>query len=274
MVRNAAIEGFNRHLKFPNAIIILCGDDFVNEDKYYLPSELEKKVRWVLRELDTAVKVRKSLVEPKCFTFGQPRIFWVRAFQASKNNNIPPDNLLKFNNMLRRVCAAKAAYSPDLKLYVDSGLRCFDRKNKVVPEGVKTLWLALGEEIKQIDEDDEQYAVNLKVEERLRELKRGNEKTFERQAHTYLSIKEAAGQRSDTVRNIGWDGNPVEHHPPDHKQHYREPDHHHNRSDHRSRGHRTVGYANHRKGRNTKEQYRGGNWDHEPRSYDRSGRRY
>lgn len=202
MIRNAVIEGFNQHLKFPNAIIVLCNEDFITEDELFLPSEMEKKIRWVLRDITAAINIRKSLMEPKCFTFGQPRIIWVRAFQTHKLEKVSDQNMMKFNNMLRRIGRSKAFYTPDLTLYVDSGARCFDFKRQKIYEGFRTLWLSLSDELKKIDEDDEQYAINLKVEERLKELKRDNEKTFERQAHTYLTIKQTAGQRSDTVRNF------------------------------------------------------------------------
>lgn len=210
MVRNAAIEAMNKHDRMPSAIIIICGGDFVNEDPLYLPSEIEKKIRWILRDITSAISIKKSLIPPKCFTFGEPRIFWIRGFQTAKGNDVAPDVLLKFNNMLKRICSSKAIYAPDLALYLDAGERCYDGKNRKNPQGFKTMWLALSDQMKKIDEDDEQYAINLKVEDRLKELKRENEKSFERQAHTFLSIKHAAGQRSDTVRNIDQEGNAMQ----------------------------------------------------------------
>lgn len=90
MIHNAAIEGFNQHHKFPNAIVILCDEHFITEDPLFLPSELEKKIRWVLRDIDSAIKIRKSLMEPKCFTLGQPRIIWVRGFSSSQKGGGAP----------------------------------------------------------------------------------------------------------------------------------------------------------------------------------------
>lgn len=122
MVRNAVIEGLNDHLKFPSAIILLTGHLFINHEPYFLPSEMEKKIRWLLREISSSISIRKSQLEPKCFVLEEPRIIWIRGFQVSQRNLIAPDHLLKFNNMLRRICSAKAYYSPDLELFVTAEL--------------------------------------------------------------------------------------------------------------------------------------------------------
>lgn len=73
MVRNCFIEGLNRRLKLPSAVIVLLSDQLIIEDPLYLPSEVEKKIKWLLRELDAAVKIRKSSLPLKAYTFGKPR---------------------------------------------------------------------------------------------------------------------------------------------------------------------------------------------------------
>lgn len=100
MVRNAAVTGLNTQTRLPSAIIILLGDLLLTHDQLFLPSELEKKVRWILRDISAAIATKKSLLNPKCFTFGEPRIIWVKAFQTTVGDKINKDNLLKFNNLL------------------------------------------------------------------------------------------------------------------------------------------------------------------------------
>lgn len=108
MIRNTIYEAFNAHLKMPNAIVIVAGTDLLTQDKLFLPSELEKKLRWILKEITIAVTTRKSDLKPKNFTFGEPRIIWIKSFKTTESHVIPNENILKFNNLLRRTCASKS----------------------------------------------------------------------------------------------------------------------------------------------------------------------
>lgn len=201
MIRNAVVSGFNLRPRFPNAIIILTGTLLLSQDELFLPSELDKKVRWIIREISNTISTMKSLVKPKCFTFGEPRIFWVKNFQTAVGDPIPPEHLLKFNNLVRRIAAGKAIYTPVLDLFVSSTARCYDRKSRIIDKSFDEMWLAVSEMIKSIDERDEHYYVNKKVEDRLRELKQEGELKFERKASTYLAV---TGQSSFSEHDHQW----------------------------------------------------------------------
>lgn len=48
MIRNTAVEGLNAHLKMPNAIVIIASNKIISQDPLFLPSEIERKLRWIL----------------------------------------------------------------------------------------------------------------------------------------------------------------------------------------------------------------------------------
>lgn len=203
MVRNAVVSGLNSQPRFPSAIVILIGNLLLVQDKLFLPSELEKKVRWILREINSAITTRKSLLKPKCFTYGEPRIIWVKSFQTQVGDLVKPENLLKFNNLLRRICASKAIYTPGLRSFEASTARCYDRKARINEKSCEEMWISMSEALKLIDERDEHYFINKKVEERLKELKQDGELKFERKASTYLSV---TGKSSFTEANPKYRG--------------------------------------------------------------------
>lgn len=158
MIRSSFIEGLNRRLKLPNIVVVLYSEQLLTEDPLYLPSELDRKLKWLIRELTSAIRIRKDFMPSKCYVMGEPRIMWVRAFQNSKRNSIPEENLLKFNNMLRRICMAKAIYTLPIISNKASGSRCFDFDNKTqIQAGFEDLWLDIIQGIKQHDKTDKCY---------------------------------------------------------------------------------------------------------------------
>lgn len=140
--RNCFVEALNRRLKLPNAVVILLSNQLIVEDPLYLPSEVDRKLKWILRELDSSVKIRKSLLPTKAYNFGEPRIMFVRGFNNTKANYLDWDILLKYNNMLCKICMAKAVYTIPVQGYDDSGFRCFDYDGKTqIKEGFEWLWM-------------------------------------------------------------------------------------------------------------------------------------
>lgn len=110
MVRNSLVEALNKRLKMPSAIVVLISDQIIVEDPLYLPSEIDRKLKWMLREMDSIIKIRKSVLPTKSYTFGEPRFMWVRGFNNTKANYLSSDLLMKYNNMLRKICMSKAVY--------------------------------------------------------------------------------------------------------------------------------------------------------------------
>lgn len=249
MIRNSATDGFNAHLKMPNAIVIVSGTALLTQDPLFLPSELERKVRWIIKEILALIMTRKSQLLPKNFTFGEPRIIWVRTVQTHSGDPVATDTMLKFNNLLHRICSAKAIYTPDLELFNSTSMRCYDHHGRIIDNSFKEFWWAVSDVIKQIDSRDEQYFITKKVEERLRELKNEDEMTFERKASTYLAVtgardfSEDASNRSRTPRKQQHQrseyrsGRSRSHsHHSRHKEHDRRDDNYsYHRRDHRSR---------------------------------------
>lgn len=155
MVRNCFVEGMNRRLRLPSAVIILLSDQLIIEDPLYLPSEVDRKIKWILRELEAAVKIRKSSLPLKAYTLGEPRFMWVRAFQDTRANYLSHDLLLKFNNMLWRICMAKAVYTVPTDTYDDAHVRCFDFDGKTqIKEGFELIWHDIIRGLKKHDESD------------------------------------------------------------------------------------------------------------------------
>lgn len=155
MVRSCLVEGLNRRLKLPSAIIILLSDQLIIEDPLYLPSEVERKIKWILREIEASIKIRKSSLPLKAYTFGEPRIMFVRAFHNTMANYVSREILLKFNNTLCRLCMAKAVYTIPTDNYQDAAVRCFDYDGKTqIKRGFELLWLDIIRGIKKHDESD------------------------------------------------------------------------------------------------------------------------
>lgn len=166
MVRNAFVEAMNRRLKFPSAVVILISDQIIMEDPLYLPSEIDRKIKWILREIDATVKIRKSLLPTKAYVFGEPRIMWVRGFQNTKANYIPDEILLKYNNMLRKICMAKAVYTIPVDTYNNASLRCFDYDGKMqIKDGFETLWHDIIRGLKKHDLADKEAEIAQVVKE-------------------------------------------------------------------------------------------------------------
>lgn len=146
--------------------MILISDQIIIEDPLYLPSEIDRKIKWVLREIDSAVKIRKSLLPLKAYTFGEPRIMWVRAFQNTRANYIPMDILLKYNNMLRKTCMSKAVYTIPTDTYDDATARCFDRDGRTqIKEGFNLIWHDVIKGIKKHDKSDKMAEIAATIKE-------------------------------------------------------------------------------------------------------------
>lgn len=188
MVRNGLVEGLNHRIKLPNAVVVLCSDQLLRDDPLFLPSELERKLKWIIKEFDTVLKFRKQSLPPKAFTLGEPRIMFVQLFQNSKANRIPREQLAKFNNLLKRSCQVKAIYV--IAIDMESTFRCFDYDNKThIAEGFKALWHEIINGIKFHDERDKQYEINQQVETRLKEMESSQENLDKRRKHTRESFK-------------------------------------------------------------------------------------
>lgn len=166
MVRNAFIEALNRRIKLPSTVVILLSDQIIVEDPLYLPSEIDRKLKWILRELDAAVKIRKSLLPTKAYIFGQPRFMWVRGFNNTRANYISDEILIKFNNMLRKTCMAKAVYTIPTYSYNESAARCFDFDGKTqIKDGFNLLWHDIIHGIKSHDLSDERAEIDRVLKE-------------------------------------------------------------------------------------------------------------
>lgn len=187
MIRNAFVEGLNRRARLPNAVIIILGEQFLTEDPTYLPSEFERKIKWILREIDILVKIRKGNLPPKAYVLGQPRIMWVQAFRTRRGSAVHSDQLLKFNNLLRRMCMAKAVYTIPVE---DASIRCFDVDGKTqITGGFKFLWQEIIAGLKLHDEKDRQYEINQLVDKRLKEMDLHKKSKDERCHHTLETLK-------------------------------------------------------------------------------------
>lgn len=187
MIRNAFIEGLNKRCKLPNVVIILTDEQLLTEDPLYLPSEFERKIKWVIRELDINIKIRKGSLPSKAYVMGQPRIMWVQAFRTKRGSKIHPDQLLKFNNILRRTCMAKAIYTIPVD---DSAFRCYDVDGRTqIAEGFKFLWHEIINGLKFHDDRDKRYKVNQLVDERLKQMNLDKQVREENRDHTLKSLQ-------------------------------------------------------------------------------------
>lgn len=197
MLRDTLVEGLNRRIRLPNCIIILCSEKLITGDPLYLPSELERKIKWVIKEYIHLINIRKSLLPAKAYVMGEPRIMWVQAFNNTRRNNISTDQIVKFNNLLRRVCATKAIYTIPIDDVNSS--RCFDRDGKTqIEDGFRYLWHEIINGVKHHDEKDKQNEINHLVEERLNEMNLKDSVRQENRQHTYSIMRrnELTAERS------------------------------------------------------------------------------
>lgn len=188
MIRNCLVEGLNRRINLPDTIIVLCGEKFITEDPLYLPLEFERKIKWILREFETLIRIRKSLLPEKAYTLGQPRIMWVCAFQNTRANGIAGENLNRFNNLLKRLCSTKAVYT--IPVQDNNSIRCFDTNGKTqIAEGFKFLWQEIINGVKHHDERDRQHEINQLVDDRLKEINFQNRNRQDRESYTVSSLE-------------------------------------------------------------------------------------
>lgn len=261
MIRNSFVEGLKKRPKLPNTVIILFGEQFIIEDPLFLPSEFERKIKWLIRELEVNIKIRKGSLPSKAYTMGQPRLMFVQAFRASKSSKITSDQLLKFNNLLRRTCMAKAVYTIPVD---DSSLRCFDHNGKTqIAEGFRFLWQEIINGLKFHDEKDQQYEINQLVDNRLKEMDWNKKLQFERKEHTYESVQKniSGAFRDPHNRNRSWNNDPE-----------RSDRSRHSENHASSRSHqRADGYSsNHRKSHNVDPPQRRVRYDHRVHHHHRS----
>lgn len=173
MIRSCLVEGLNKRNKLPNAIIILLSDQLIMEDPLYLPSEIDRKLKWIIREVTSLIKMRKSLLPTKAYIFGEPRIMFVRCFQNTRANYIPSEVLMKYNNMLRKVCISKAIYTIPVDSYNDASLRCFDYDGKTqMNGGFELLWHDIIQGLKKHDKSDEYAEIARIIKENTKQDKR------------------------------------------------------------------------------------------------------
>lgn len=217
MVRNGFVEALNKRLKLPSAVIILTSDQLIVEDPLYLPSEIDRKLKWILREIDSAIKIRKSLLPLKAYTLGELRIMWVRAFQNSKANSVPKDTMLKFNNMLRRICMAKAVYTIPPTSYEESSQRCFDYNGTTqMKDGFKKLWHDVIQGIKQHNHNNKQAEIALVIKENTRnhfKWQSGSDAYINEPRRSNSSSRKARSSRSEHYRRDHWYNDKAARHP-------------------------------------------------------------
>lgn len=240
MIRNGFVERLNRRLKLPNdPVIIITTDQLLIEDPLYLPSEVDHKLKWILRELDAAIKVRKSSLPTKAYTFGEPRIMWVRAFQNTRANYISDEIMLKFNNMLRKTCMAKAVYTIPTVGYDSAIARCFNYDGKTqIKEAFDTLWHDIINGIKRHDESDKQAEIaNVLHKHNANNNRSGSSRQYSNNHHRSNSSfsRTHCRERSRSCRHRREHSdqdysvhNPTDHHPRDHRDKHR----HRERSEH------------------------------------------
>lgn len=174
-------------MKLPNVIVILIGEQFLMEDPLFVPSAFERKIKWILGELEFNINMRKSNLPQKAYLLGEPRIMWVQAFRTKKGSNLHPDQLTKYNNLLKRTCAAKAVYTIPID---DSSLRCFDFDGKTqIAEGFKFLWCEISKWIKFHDEKDREHEINQCVDERLKEMDFKQRAQADQRNYTFQSLQ-------------------------------------------------------------------------------------
>lgn len=177
MIRESFVEGLNKRSKLPNCVIVLYSETFLTEDPLYLPSEMERKLKWLMRELNSLVQIRKSQLPTKAYNFGEPRFMWARAFQNTLSRNIDPLNLLKFNNLLRRLCISRAIYS--LPVEERSSDPCFDFNGKAhLKSGFIAFWTDIIKAIQEHDKNDKKYRMDRTVGDTI-EVNHGRDITSE-----------------------------------------------------------------------------------------------
>lgn len=138
MITNAFTRGLNERARLPHTVVLLTSSKFFAKQETFLPSEADKKIRWILKQVDHLLKSRKADIPYKSHQGQWTCVVWAQILpthadmwklQAAKRRDQSPfpERLTRFNKLLNKICTAKNHFFLEIKDIIDTDGKALSR---------------------------------------------------------------------------------------------------------------------------------------------------
>lgn len=201
MICNAFTRGLNERPRLPHTMVILTSNKFFLNQSTFLPSEADKKIRWILKEFDHLLRTRKEDIPYKAHQGQRTRIIWVQILPlhadvwklkaAKKRDQSPyPERLNRFNKLLFKICEAKNHHFLEIKDIIDTDGKALSRYTGNPTEfGFELIFKEITRTVKILDSQAREQEKDRIMEDEIKHLRLQNKLLQERsgRSHHYTS---------------------------------------------------------------------------------------
>lgn len=183
MICNAFTKGLNQRAKLPHTVIILTSGKFFNKQETFLPSEADKKIRWIFKEFDHLIRSRKQDIPYKSHQGMRTRILWVQVLPvhadlwkleaAKQRDRSPyPERLERFNKLLSKICMAKNHGFIEIRDIIDTDGKALSRyTGNPTDFGFDMIFKEITRTLKILDTRAREHEKDKILEEELKQLR-------------------------------------------------------------------------------------------------------
>lgn len=156
--------------------------NFLHLNAPFLPSEADKKIRWVLKELDHLLRTRKEDIPYKMHQGQRTRIIWMQVLPmhadvwklnaAKKRDQSPfPERLRRFSKLLSKICVAKNHHFLEIKDIIDTDGKALSRYTGNPTEfGFELIFKEITRMVKILDEQAREAEKDRIIEDEIKHL--------------------------------------------------------------------------------------------------------
>lgn len=198
MIGNAFTRALNERNRLPHTIILITSAKFFSKQETFLPSEADKKIRWIFKEIDHLTRSRRADMPYKAHMGRRLRILWVQVLPihadvwkleaAKKRDRSPfPERLTRFNKLLSKICLAKNHHFVQVHDIIDTDGKSLSRyTGNPTDYGFELLYRELTRTIKGLDVKAKQEEKDKMIEDELKYLKLQS-RILKDQEHDYIT---------------------------------------------------------------------------------------
>lgn len=186
MICNAFTRGLNERPRLPHTVVIITSGKFFAKQETFLPSEADKKIRWIFKELDHQLRSRKADIPYKSHRGLRTRIIWMQILpvhadvwklDAAKNRDKSPfpERLTRFNKLLGKTCVAKNHHFLEIKDIIDTDGKALSRYTGNPTEfGFDLIFKEVNRTVKVLDAQAREQEKDRIIEEEIKHLRLQN----------------------------------------------------------------------------------------------------
>lgn len=224
MICNAFTRALNERPRLPHTVIIITSAKFFSKQETFLPSEADKKIRWILKEMDHNLKTRKEDIPYKSHQGQRTRIIWMQVLPthadvwkldaARKRDQSPfPERLTRFNKLLDKICTAKNHYFLEIKDIIDTDGKALSRyTGNLTDFGFELVFKEITRSVKFLDNKAREQEKDRIIEDEIKYLRLQNKLLQESQSETRNPSHRRTPDRHASHRRF--------HNPPAHHKHF------------------------------------------------------